>query len=166
MEINFVQLLFQIVNFAILFFLLRKYLYNPILKILEERAKKIHDGLEAAEKSIEEREKLEKEKRKVILEAQKNANKILEGARLRVKKLEKQLMEECEKELEQKTKKAEALAKTRTRQLEQQLRRKFNSAVADAVETLLKDTLEAKEQRAIIDRQIQKLKSLKRLELV
>lgn len=161
MEINFFQLIFQIINFAILFVLLKKYLYKPILRILEQRAKKIHEGLEAAEKSIEEREKLEKEKRKILIEAEKNANKILEGARIRARKLEKQRIDQVEKELESKIKKAEALAKTRTQQLELQLKRQFNQLVISAVETLLKDTLDTQEQRALIDKQIQALKKIK-----
>lgn len=161
MEINLFQILFQVINFAILLFLLRKFLYRPILKILEQRAKKIHEGLEAAEKSIEEREKLDKEQRKVLIEAEKNANKIMEGARLRAKKLELQLVDKVEKDLDRKTKKAEALAKRRARQLEQQLARKFNQTVIKTAETLISDSLGAKQQRAILNKQIQKLKGIK-----
>jgi F-type H+-transporting ATPase subunit b len=45
-----ILLLAQIVNFAILFFLLRKFLYGPLLKILEQRRNTIKESLKNAEK--------------------------------------------------------------------------------------------------------------------
>lgn len=47
--INLPQLIAQIVNFALLLLLLRLTLYKPILKMLDERKKKIGEGLNAAE---------------------------------------------------------------------------------------------------------------------
>jgi len=44
-------LIAQIVNFLILLFLLRKFLYNPVIKMLDERKQKITEGLDAAEQS-------------------------------------------------------------------------------------------------------------------
>lgn len=161
MEINFFQIIFQIVNFTILLFLLRKYLYKPILKILEGRAKKIHEGLEAAEKSIEEREKLEKQEKKMLVDAEKSATKILEGTRIRAKKLEKSLVEKSEKEIDKKFKKSEVLSKSKLEQMEQELSRKFNQAVISTSESLLKNTIGVKEQREIIKRQINKLREIK-----
>src|SRR3989344_2699210 len=142
MNINIIQVIFQIVNFTILLFLLRKYLYRPILKILESRSKKIHDGLEAAEKSIEEREKLEREKRKILLEAEKSAAEILEGARLRAQKFEKTLSEKADEEMQKK------------------LQKRFSQAVVATTESLLKDALDPKQQRAILGKQIQQLKKV------
>lgn len=160
MEINFFQIIFQIINFTILLFLLKKYLYKPILNILEQRAKKIHEGLEAAEKSIEEREKLEKQKKRVLVEAEKNATKILEGARLQAKKLEKQLVEKAERESEKRLAKADSLAKSKLSDMQEELQRKFSEAVVNTTETLLKDSIDVKNQRVIIRNQIQDLKKV------
>ncbi|MCH7951868.1 F0F1 ATP synthase subunit B [Patescibacteria group bacterium] len=161
MNINFFQILFQVVNFTILIFLLRKYLYRPILKILEQRAKKIHDGLEAAEKSIEEREKIEKQKKKVLVEAEKNANQILEGARIRAQKLEKDLAEKAHIQEQKRAKRAQEQAQAQRRQMEKDLQRKFTETVINTTEALLNDSLGPKEQKAILDRQIQQLKKTK-----
>ena len=160
MNINIIQVIFQIVNFTILLFLLRKYLYRPILKILESRAKKIHDGLEAAEKSIEEREKLEREKRKILLEAEKSAAEILEGARLRAQKFEKTLSEKADEEMQKKLQRADRLVATRQKQMETNLQKRFSQAVVATTESLLKDALDPKQQRAILGKQIQQLKKV------
>lgn len=161
MSINFLQVLFQIVNFVILLVLMKKFLYRPVLKILEQRAKKIHDGLEAAEKSIQEREKLETAHKKAMLDAEKSANDILEGARLRAKKLEKELAEKAQLENEKRIKRADRLAKTRVRQMENELQRKFTQAVLDSSQTLLKNSLTTKDHREIINNQINKLKGVR-----
>src|SRR3972149_73726 len=55
MNINIIQVIFQIVNFTILLFLLRKYLYRPILKGARLRAQKFEKTL--SEKADEEMQK-------------------------------------------------------------------------------------------------------------
>ena len=41
----------QLINFAIVFFILRAFVYKPVLKLLDKRRQKIEDGLAFAEKS-------------------------------------------------------------------------------------------------------------------
>jgi F0F1-type ATP synthase membrane subunit b/b' len=55
MEINFLQILFQAINFGVVFGAITFLLYKPVMKMLDERAKKIAEGQSAAEKSIRER---------------------------------------------------------------------------------------------------------------
>lgn len=161
MNINLFQILFQIINFTILLFLLRKYLYKPVLKILEQRSKKIHDGLEAAEKSIEEREKLDKLKKKMSVEAEKTASEIVDSARKRAKKAEADLTQKAEEALQKRIKRAEAHAKAQGKQLERELQKKFSKSVISTTQTLLQDSLSRKEQREIIDRHLEKIKNVR-----
>ena len=48
--INWPGLLTQLISFLILFLLLKKFLYKPVVKMLEDRAEKIKTSLETAEK--------------------------------------------------------------------------------------------------------------------
>ena len=52
MEINLYQVLFQIFNFGVVMYLLNKVLYKPVLKMLDERAKKINEGMALADKNL------------------------------------------------------------------------------------------------------------------
>ena len=52
--INLPGLLTQIVSFLILFVVLYKVLYGPVTRMLDERSKRINEGLEAAERAKEE----------------------------------------------------------------------------------------------------------------
>jgi len=78
--IDWKLLIAQIINFAILFWLLRRFAYKPILGMLEKRRTTIEKGMQDA-KTIEERlAALEGEKGKIIADAQTHAHTIVETA--------------------------------------------------------------------------------------
>ncbi|MFA5933308.1 MAG: F0F1 ATP synthase subunit B [Microgenomates group bacterium] len=131
-----ILLLAQIVNFIILLLILKKFLYKPILKILEERKEKIAEGLANAEEIekklaqiIEDRDKkLEaaaKESKKVIDEAMKSANQII--------------AESHEKALEQ-TKKMIAKSEEQMALEREKLHMEIRSEIADLVALGLEKT--------------------------
>jgi F-type H+-transporting ATPase subunit b len=74
-------LLAQIVNFLIIFFVLSKLLYKPILGMLEKRKKEIAAGLELTEKMRQEEEKMNIRKEKFLEEAHKEAQNIVEAGK-------------------------------------------------------------------------------------
>ena len=63
--INTTLFLTQMVNFLIMVFILQRFLYKPILKMIKERQEKISDGLALAENMAGEKEKLGKEREKM-----------------------------------------------------------------------------------------------------
>ena len=74
-------LIAQMVNFLVLIFILYKFLYKPVISLLEERKTTIEKGLEDARLSEYARETAEKEKKEMLLEAKKKASSILEEAK-------------------------------------------------------------------------------------
>lgn len=80
MEINIWQILFQILNFGVVMFLLNKVLYKPVMKMLDDRAKKINDGMSQAEKNLKAGEEIEKTKKAEITKARKEAAAIMSKA--------------------------------------------------------------------------------------
>lgn len=71
----------QVINFCIVMFLLYKFAYHPILKMLEERRQRIAESLENAEKIKAQLAAAEENSRKVLSEANATANKFIEEAR-------------------------------------------------------------------------------------
>src|SRR5437660_1312163 len=69
-------LLFQIINFAILFFILKKVAYKPILGLLEERRKRIDESLKLADETTEAHTKAEAETAKLLAKARVEAEAI------------------------------------------------------------------------------------------
>lgn len=74
-------LLAQIVNFGIVAFLLYKFAFKPVLATIEERQKKISDGLQYAEEMKIKLAEAEKEHAATIQKAQQEAQTILGEAR-------------------------------------------------------------------------------------
>ncbi len=73
-------LLFQIFNFTILCILLYAWAYKPILRTLDNRRKKIAQGLEDARIAGEARANAEQESARLLAEAQNKANQLIREA--------------------------------------------------------------------------------------
>jgi F-type H+-transporting ATPase subunit b len=80
--LDFNRLLQQIVNFAILAFILQTLLYKPVLKLLAERKEKIRKGLEDADKAKAALDGAQAEYEKRLLDARKEGQGIIAQATL------------------------------------------------------------------------------------
>ncbi len=82
MNIN-ATLIGQAIAFLIFIWFCMKYVWPPIIQALDERKKKIADGLAAAERGKHEQELAEKRAQQVIHEAKEQANEIISQAQRR-----------------------------------------------------------------------------------
>ena len=73
----------QLASFALFSYLVYRFLWDPITNLLEERRKRVADGLAAAEHGQRERELAEKHAREVLREAKEQANEIIANAQRR-----------------------------------------------------------------------------------
>ena len=70
----------QILNFLILLFILAKFAYKPLMKVLDERRARVANDLETAEKTRVEAEALKEQYSKQLAEARTEATAILDKA--------------------------------------------------------------------------------------
>jgi F-type H+-transporting ATPase subunit b len=85
------KLIFQVVNFLLLLYLVNRFLFKPVLKLLDERESRIRKGLEDAEAAARDRELARAEREAALDEARKEAqamvaraNKIAEDSRAEI----------------------------------------------------------------------------------
>ena len=71
----------QIISFSIVAFLLQKFAYKPILTVLEQRRKRIAEGLANAEKIKQQLADSEKRYEEILTKANAEAQKMIEEAR-------------------------------------------------------------------------------------
>lgn len=95
-----VMLLAQIVNFLILAFIFKRFLYKPILKVLKDRQKKIAKGLEDAETAAKAKADAEAEKELILIKASKEAEEILDQTKKTATELKDQILEEAKTDAE------------------------------------------------------------------
>ena len=157
--VDWVLLAAQIVNFLIIFWLLKKFAYKPIFAMLEKRKKLIAEGVENAQKSEEILQKsLDEEKAllkkaqgnvvEILTDAQKQAQDIVavaeEGAKKRVEKI----LEDAKKEIEDQTLLAEKQLSKHTAEL-----------AAKLLEKSLSNLVDSKTQKEIVKNATKKIKA-------
>lgn len=70
----------QLVNFAIVLWVLKKFAYGPMLKLMTERSMKIERGIENAENAGKKLLEIEEKEKAVLVEARKAAQEIVSKA--------------------------------------------------------------------------------------
>ena len=121
----------EIISFAILFFLLSKFAFPRILSTLDERERKIRETIEAAERQRAEAERRMAEYEIKMKAAEKAAEGLVEQAKLRAQ----HLLEENERRL---TQEAERIRTSTAREIDQERRRALEDVRAYATELALR----------------------------
>lgn len=138
----------QIINFVILAVLLNKFLYKPVLKILDERKAKIKQSLDQAEKSQSLTKELESEKAKLISEAKKQAQEIISEAKKQGVIAKNELIEKAKLEIKQQQEKSlieiESILKKERAKLEKDALVLASTLTKRALEKSLDDSSHAK----------------------
>jgi len=93
--IDYKILIAQIINFFLIFFLLYKFLFNPLKKVIEERKKKIYEGL----KKWQESEKLIRRVKKLRSVILKKISEEREKALLEIEEMKRKRLEEVMQEI-------------------------------------------------------------------
>lgn len=152
-----IQLLTQIFNFTVMVLVLSKLLYKPILKALEERKKKIEEGLLYTEKMKEEMEKSEKARQDIINKAKEEARKIVEEGKKAGRKLEAEIIEKAQGEAKGVVEKGRKEIELERHVMEKELRRQTIEISSSLAEAVLRNILDINAQRKTIDKKIQEL---------
>lgn len=144
-------LLVQIFNFAIIFVILRAWVYKPILGLLEQRREAIAQGLEDARVAAEARENAEQDAEKIMSEAQLEASHIVREATERAEQQRREIIAEAEAEASERREEAlEEVERERERILSE-VRGQVAALAMAAAQKLIGESLDQQRQRALID---------------
>jgi F-type H+-transporting ATPase subunit b len=139
----------QVISFCIVATLLYKFAYHPILTVLDERRKRIADGLANADKIKAELARTEAMQREVLEKANAQANKLIEEARAAAARVQEQETQKAIAQAEQIISKArEATAIERAKMLSD-LRREVGALVVNTTSHVLGKVLTAEDQQRL-----------------
>lgn len=91
-------LLAQIVNFGILFFVFKKFVYARVLKMLDDRREEISHGLKMAKAAEEQEAKMKEKQEKLTQEARRDARHMVEDAKKQADKERKDIIAKAHEE--------------------------------------------------------------------
>lgn len=144
----------QLVNFAIVFAVLYRFAYNPILRLLNERTEKIEKGLRDAEASQKKLSEISEKEASVLVEARKQAQEIIKKseatALVNAQSIVIAANEQSEKMLE--------VAKSQIEQEKEKILMEVKSEVANlvvmATEKIIYEKLDGEKDRELISQSI------------
>jgi len=164
--INLPLLVVFIINFIVLFILLRLFLYKPVLKMLDERAKRTKDAMELAEATKKEFEQAKAEVQKQIDKGRQEAQAIITQAMQVGERLKEESRQEATKQAQTIVDRTRSELETERGKIVDGLRREFADIAISAAEKVIKETLDKEKHRKLIEETLQESATLKRADIL
>lgn len=130
-------LIIQIVNFAVLLGALTYFLYRPMMAMLDERRKKIAEGVQAADAAQQRLADAKTESDSIIADAAHEAEGLLSASRLRAEERGKEIVSAAQARADASLKEAAAAALEEKRRALEESRREIARAAVLAAEKIL-----------------------------
>jgi F-type H+-transporting ATPase subunit b len=146
--------LVSIVNFLVLLYLLRRFMWGPIMATLDSRAAKIREGLELTESARREREQLKQQVEKSLGEARHEAREIAERMTKAAEVAAADIRAQAKAEADRIREKGAADAQHLHDQALAQLRTEVASMVVLAASRILGREISPEQHRALIERSL------------
>ena len=146
--------LVSIVNFLVILYLLRRYLWGPILTVLANRAEKIREGLAMAEAAKTEREQMKAEVERLLSEARREAQAIGERMTKAAEAAAAEIRTQAKAEADRIRERGREDAKQLHDQALAQLRSELAGMVVLAASRVLGRELDPEKHRALIEQSL------------
>ncbi len=160
MIIDWYTVIFQIVNFLILVFLLRYFLYGPIIRAMDERERKIVEREQQADSSIKAAEAEAESYRSRSEDLRKNEEQTMEKARAAADEEKTKLLNAARKEVEQARKRWEDAFEREKESFTVELRQRIGHQACSVARRCLTDLADSELEELIRNRFMQRLKEL------
>jgi F-type H+-transporting ATPase subunit b len=148
----------QIVNFLIIFFLMKKLMYKPMLKMLEDRKRKIAEGIKNAEEANKKLEEMILKEEEILKKAQEQAVNLIEEAKVQQAEIMRQTEETTRAQTEKMLKDAREQIAFETAQVEKRLMSHVSKLAVQFLQQSVQELFGANEQEAIMKNALKKLK--------
>lgn len=160
--INPALLVVFIINFIILFVLLRLFLYKPVMKVLDERAKRTKEAMDLAEITKKEYEQAKGEVQRQIEKGRQEGQAIIAQALQTGERLKEESRSEATKQAQVIIDRARSELEAERDKIVGDLRREFVDISIAAAEKVIRETLDREKHRKLIEETLQQSAVLKK----
>lgn len=155
--INPILLAAQVVNFLVLLWILKRFLYKPILRVLDDRKKKIEESLKNAEEIEVRLQKTNEKIDQMMVKAADEIQKMHDEAKKDKEVLKEEGKAEAQQLASQIIKKGEEQAKAEREKMREELMSHLAEIVAAGMEKVTGKVLNEKGQREMIEKEVKHL---------
>jgi len=160
LNLNWSTLLLQILNFIVMAFVLWRFLFKPVVKILDERSSRVTLAIDDAEKKAHEADEMRAEYEEKLSEAQEEAIAIHQRTQDELARSKKQLLEETREEISTMREKAQRELEESRQQAIYQHRRELGRLVSSLSARMMREAGGAAFQQSTIEQFIDQLSAL------
>jgi len=155
------NLLAQIINFGLLFLVLYFFAYRPILKMLDQRSKKIAESIDQTERIKEQAARAEEETRLRVEAGIKEGQELLSKATRAADETRQQAQQKAQEDAQALIARAKSEIQRERDEAVGALRREFADLTITAAEKVIDRSLDKQAHREIIDKVLDEAGTLK-----
>ena len=160
--VHFPSLLIYLVNFLLVLGLLFLFAYKPILRLMDQRAERIRESLEASERAREEAASSQEAIESQLVEARREAQRIVEQARESAERYRAEEMERARNEAENFVTRARADIQRERDVVIEEVRASFGDLAITAAERVVRRSLDRQAHQDLIAQVLEEGESLRR----
>ncbi|OGY28299.1 MAG: ATP synthase F0 subunit B [Candidatus Woykebacteria bacterium RBG_19FT_COMBO_43_10] len=149
-----ILLLAQIVNFVILLYILKRFLYKPILKVLDERKKRIETSMNQSAEIQKKFEEVSQKQQEILDEAKKESTRIIGTAKNEAKILTNQIQTEANTQAEEIMKRNQQSLQLEKQKMISEAKQELIDVVASATERVVERSLTKADKDRLVKKSV------------
>ncbi len=144
----------QLVNFAIVLFVLYKFAYKPVLRTLNDRTKKIEKGVEDAKTAKKKLEEVTEKEKAILIEAKKEAQEIIKRSEEEAKKNAEAIAQEAKSQTEKILEDAKKMIEHEKTKMMGEVKSEIAELVVLTTEKLISEKIDIEKDKKLIESMI------------
>jgi len=148
--------LFNLINFLILYAILKKFLFGPVIATINERKQKAEEAIDNFKKAQTELSMAEQKGNKIIEDARRESNEIVATAHKTASAKNEKMKEKAKDEIELLVNQARKNIAIEKRQMKEDVKSELAHFVVMGVEKILEEKVDSKKDKELIDSRIAK----------
>ncbi|BAG13951.1 F0F1 ATP synthase subunit B [Candidatus Endomicrobiellum trichonymphae] len=149
--------LFQLINFLIIVFILKKFLFAPLKKILDERKRKIEQSLQDAENAKIALENASEKKKNILAKAKSSADTLMATVKVSIKETKEKAVIEAKQRSEQIIDEAKQKAATEFESMNKKIGKISVDISGKVMSKVLSDLFTETEKQKLMSRALEKI---------
>ncbi len=157
LNVNFFTALFTLVNTVVLFLVLKKFLWGPVMKMIADRQQEIDTMYSNADADREQAKKLREEYEDKLADAQKTGERLVKEATVRAQAREEDILRQANAEADAIRRKAEADVAREKKKAINDAKDEIAGLAMDIAGKVVGHSLNDQDQSALVDKFIDQL---------
>ena len=142
---------FQLINFAVVAFIVWRFILKPLVKKMDERQKMIDESIDNAKRVETNLAMSEQKYQERIDEAKVEANKVIGRSQEEAEELAEKLKGKAKQDVDELIKQAKGKIQDEKKAMSDELRKETGALVIAAVEKVIREKLDEKKDRKLIE---------------